>query len=43
VVAERDNKPLTYLTTQSDRQVILNTLCSLLNTVGLLKPLRYIE
>ncbi|KAK5166734.1 uncharacterized protein LTR77_008278 [Saxophila tyrrhenica] len=33
IVAEKDVKPLTYLTTQSDRQVILNTLCSLLNTV----------
>ena len=34
IVADRDNKPLTYLTTKSDRQVILNTLCSLLNTVS---------
>ncbi|KAK3707770.1 hypothetical protein LTR37_011947 [Vermiconidia calcicola] len=33
IVAERDNKPLTYLITQSDRQVTLNTICSLLNTV----------
>jgi hypothetical protein len=36
VVAEMDIRPLTYLATQSDRQVILNTICSLLNTVSLL-------
>lgn len=35
LVAERDNKPLTYLTTQSDRAIVLNTICSLLNTVCL--------
>jgi hypothetical protein len=32
-VADKDIRPLTYLTTQSDRQVVLNMLCSLLNTV----------
>ena len=33
IAAEKDIKPLTYLTTQSDRAVVLNTICSLLNTV----------
>ena len=35
VVAERDVKVLTYLTTRSDRAVVLNVICSLLNTVSL--------
>ena len=34
VVAERDVKVLTYLTTRSDRAVVLNVICSLLNTVS---------
>lgn len=32
-VAEEDIKPLTYITTQCDRQVALSVICSLLNTV----------
>jgi len=34
IVAEKDVKVLTYLTTRSDRAVVLNVICSLLNTVS---------
>lgn len=35
ILAEQDVKPLTYLTTQADRAIVLNTICSLLNTVSI--------
>jgi hypothetical protein len=31
-------KAITYITTCSDKQVVLSVLCSLLNTVGILTP-----
>lgn len=36
VVAQVDTKSLTYLTTESSRQVVLSLICSLLNTVSLI-------
>lgn len=33
IVAETDINPLTYMTTELDREIVLPLLCSLLNTV----------
>lgn len=41
VIADVDIKPLTYLTTKADRAVVLNTICSLLNTVCSRREARY--